>query len=84
MKIHFENVGRDHLSWSAEIEDVTYRRLLAEIRKKKALASRDVEFDFAEDGMSGNVIVGGWRPIGRFSLEGAIAMPNIIILPETS
>ncbi len=67
--IFFRNVGRDKCSWHAVLKPVTDRGILAQIRKHGRLASRDIDFEIAEDGRSGVVIVGDFRAVGTFTIE---------------
>lgn len=67
--IFFRNVGRNKCGWHAVLKPATDRRILAQIRKHGQLASRDIDFEIAEDGRSGVVIVGGFRVVGEFVIE---------------
>lgn len=72
MKIHFDSIGRDKISWDAEIGTVSFDDLMASLRKGNALRSMDVEFqmdfnDPSKNGQqSGQVLVGGFREVGSF------------------
>ncbi len=70
MTITFKDVGRDKKAWTSEVESLSDRTLEREIRKHGALISRGVEFHFNEDGASGFVIVGGFRRVGSFEVDG--------------
>lgn len=61
MRIRFVDVGRDKMTWEAECRELTHIWLLKQVLAKRALISRDIEFD--DDG---NIWVGGVRCVGRF------------------
>ena len=65
----FKDVGRNKCAWHAVLKPATDRRILAQIRKHGQLASQDIDFEIAEDGRSGVVIVGGFRAVGTFTID---------------
>jgi len=73
--VHFENVGRDKRSWSATISHVSHEVLARQVRPH--LMSCTIEFMIDEDGSGGDVIVGGWRPVGRFRIEGGVSLGEV-------
>lgn len=72
MKVTFENVGRGRQTWTADLPSLSWRSLEREVRRKKALASRGVEFEFNADGTAGIILVGGFRPVGTFRAVGGV------------
>lgn len=75
MTVHFENVGHSRLSWDAEMEILSERALLRAIRRRKALASRCVEFTMEIEGENtvGAIYVGN-RSVGSFRIDGALML----------
>jgi hypothetical protein len=80
MKVKFENVGRNKLSWTCDIEDVNYEALCDEVIQKKAILSSCIDFSDCRDntnkesvdGAFGNIIVGGFRQVGTYMVGTAI------------
>lgn len=70
MKVAFENVGRGRLSWVADLTTLSEAALVRELRRKKALASRAIDFDFSDDGTAARILVGGFRPVGTVHIIG--------------
>jgi len=75
-RIEFSSVGRDKLSWRCESEGYMQADLknlkdvmIASIRKRGALMSRDIELECNEDGTNGVIIVGGSRVVGKFIIQ---------------
>lgn len=72
MKAIFEDVGRDHRSFEIEITDLdqldslTMERI---VKREARLMSNEVELRHNGFGQEGSVIVGGFRPVGRFRVE---------------
>jgi hypothetical protein len=64
MKVAFEGVGRGKLSWTADLASLSEAALVRELRRKKALASRGVDFEFNDDGTAAFILVGGFRRVG--------------------
>ena len=62
VKIQFTNVGRSGKTWVVEISSFESSLIIREIRKKKALLSREVYLD--DDG---GIYVGG-RCVGCFAV----------------
>ena len=72
MKVIFENVGRGRLTWTADLPSLSRRSLEREVRKKRgALRSRSVDFEFNADGTAGIIYVGDFRAVGTFRAENA-------------
>lgn len=70
-RVIFVSVGRDHKSWETTLEQMPTEAILEKlVRKSGALGSRDIECVFDEDLEYGTVIVGGFRPVGSFRVEG--------------
>lgn len=69
MTVHFENVGRRKMTWSAEVSSLSDDSLIRAIEDKRALMSEGIEFDW-KDGTQGRIVVGGFRTVGTFRVEG--------------
>lgn len=79
MKVRFVNVGRDHKSWEAETPSVSYEWLEHQVKRNGRLMSNQIDFsdersgeDLPVDGAFGSVLVGGFRPVGRYYIGEAI------------
>lgn len=70
MTVHFTDVGRDKQTWDVEVKSLSDSVLMREIRVKRALHSRDVEFVWDETGIQATIWVGGFRKVGRLAVEG--------------
>jgi hypothetical protein len=68
--IIFHDVGRGKLCWKEEVESLSDKTLLKCIKSRHALASNTVEFYWNEDQCSGTIVVGGFRTVGTFSVQG--------------
>jgi hypothetical protein len=75
--IRFHDVGRDKAAWAvacahtrANVEGVERTALLA-VKRKGVLISRGIDVVYDSEANEGAVIVGGWRMVGRFTLEDA-------------
>jgi hypothetical protein len=64
IRVIFTEVGPRKLSWEAQTETLTYSWLMKQIRAKRALMSRGVDFD--EE--TGGIYVGGFRRVGSFQI----------------
>ena len=75
MVVHFENVGNAKRSWDADLPLLSSQTLHREIKRKKALASKHLEFTMEVDG---NDTIGhihaGMRTVGTFRVKGALHM----------
>lgn len=69
MKVHFENVGRNKLSWTAEMGKLTHASLMRQINSKRALASRDVEFSVNDNDENQYSIYAGFHNVGTVRVE---------------
>ena len=68
MTVTFLECGRGKKTWSGEIADASE----ANLRRvaKRHLMSNDIEFEFDADSLAeGEVVVGGFRAVGRFRIE---------------
>jgi hypothetical protein len=79
MKVKFINVGRNKVSWEAETEIITYDWLRNQASMYGGLISNDIDFTDSRkknndniDGAYGNLIVGGFRPVGKYYIGKAI------------
>lgn len=61
MKVKFKEIGRNKDNWESECEELTYEWLYSQV--KRYLMSDNI--DFSEDG---TVLVGGFRPVGKFEV----------------
>jgi hypothetical protein len=79
MKVKFSDVGRNKNSWTAETKKVTFNWLLGQVNKNGGLISSDIDFTDSRtkpstvpNGAFGNIVVGGFRPIGKYYIGKAI------------
>ena len=77
--VQFQNVGRDKLSWSEILTSLSASTLTKAIRRRKALKSRDIDFDWNDDLTGARIVVGGFRHVGDLTVMGGIALPAIQI-----
>jgi hypothetical protein len=71
--VRFENVGRNRLSWSADLVSISEASLTREVKRKKALASRGLCFSY--DGEHGRIVaVSLSRVVGTFRIENAVGV----------
>ncbi len=72
MRVAVENVGRNKLTWEMEVWDeprAAAEQILREVRKRRALMSREVDVSWNEAGDAGCIeagfrAVGTWRKVG--------------------
>jgi hypothetical protein len=64
----FENVGRGKVSWQQDMEHPSFVALSRAIKKKKALASKGIDFsyDVVNDDETRGTIFAGFRAVGTF------------------
>lgn len=70
--VHLDQVGREHDLDPVTFEDVTHANELAALvcqRVKPYLRSRFIDVYVDMEEMRGEIMVGGWRPVGRFRVE---------------
>ena len=66
----FNNVGRGKVNWTEEFpEEPTDAQLMFSIRRSGALLSRDVDVERYDSGTGGEIVVVGFRTVGRFHVE---------------
>jgi hypothetical protein len=70
VSVAFADVGRGKRSWIAELPAFTEAALERQVRKNGGLASRGIEVQLVSE-TEGVVLVGGFRVVGRFSIQGA-------------
>jgi hypothetical protein len=69
MKIHFKDVGRDKRSWSQDFGNAATQEEIAKAAKRGAgLMSSCVDAEIYEQGDGGEIIVGGFRTVGTFTI----------------
>lgn len=66
IKVRFESVGRDKRTWETEIRELSYPCLYQAIRKRKALASKEIDFEWIDDNTA--QIFAGSREVGTFKI----------------
>jgi len=64
--IRFRNVGPDRLRFTGVVESVTHAELEKWVRQFYKTAI--IDFDFADDGQSGTVLISGFRPVGTWEV----------------
>lgn len=81
MKVKFVNVGRANKTWEAETCEVTFEWLEHQVKKTGGLMSNSIDFtddrvgeDLLDNGAFGSVIVGGFRPVGKYYIGEAIPL----------
>jgi hypothetical protein len=67
--IDFVEVGRSIRSWTSQAMAPSDEAILAEIRRRGGLASRDVDIEWNDDGAGGVILVGGFRQVGTFRVR---------------
>lgn len=68
MKVTFENVGRSKQTWTEEMREVSESALYRAVKKRRALASKEIYCDI-NDERTGGFIYAGDRLVGAFSIE---------------
>lgn len=68
MKVNFHEVGRNKKSWSYELKEVTEDAIAREAKRNGGLLSSIVEAEIHDNGKTGEIIVGGWRSVGQFTI----------------
>lgn len=63
--VKFKNVGRDKKSWTATMPELTKAALLKSVSRHGSILSQQVDCDIE----AGEVIVGGWRTVGKFTVH---------------
>jgi len=70
MKIHFKDVGRDKRSWTEDFPKTATEQQIAKAAKRGAgLMSSCVDAEIHEQGDGGKIYVGGFRPVGTFTIS---------------
>ncbi len=65
--VQFDNVGRSQTCWTGQVNDMSSRSLLREIRKQVKFASRNVDVDYDHISNKGMIFAGD-RLIGSFAI----------------
>lgn len=83
MKLRFRDVGAQRMMWEAEVREGIFfsTDLLAAIRKGRALASRDFEWEFDPDTGLGGIYVGFARKVG--TIERVDEEERIVEIPSS-
>lgn len=68
IKVRFEKVGRDRQTWEQELREVSYSSLYRAVKDRKALASKEIDFEWDEDSTTTGAITAGGRDVGRFTV----------------
>lgn len=70
MKINFFNIGRDKRSWIKEAHGpLNLSAIAKEAKRGGGLMSSCVDAGIDDSGQIGCILVGGWREVGRFTIE---------------
>jgi hypothetical protein len=70
MKIHFKEVGRDKRSWTQDFSNTATEDEIAKAAKRGAgLMSSCVDAAIYEQGDGGEIVVGGFRTVGTFTIS---------------
>jgi len=70
MTIHFKEVGRDKKSWSKKFpSSITEDAIAREAKRGAGLMSSCVDAEIYEQGDGGEIIVGGMRTVGTFTIS---------------
>lgn len=72
MTLHFHGVGRHKKSWTCEVHNLVDSTLIKQLRKHRALMSRDIDLVWSEDGLGGDIYVGLLRHVGTYSVDGGL------------
>ena len=67
-RVRFENVGRDRKTWEVELCEIDYPSLYQAVKKKKALASKEIDFDWIGNDDTKGIVLAGGREVGRFTI----------------
>lgn len=67
--VHFKEIGRDKKSWSKIFPTISERGIAKEAKLGAGLMSSNVEAPLDDGGMSGTILVGGWREVGTFTIS---------------
>jgi len=69
INVHFKDVGRNNLTWIERMPDhFNELDLVAAVRRRKALISREIGFEAVPEGVWG-AIYAGLREVGQFRIE---------------
>lgn len=71
MQVEFINVGADNICWTADIEELHHDSFYREVKNKGAIMSDCIDFTIDDNGINGQVIVGGLRIVGEFKVTPA-------------
>lgn len=63
LRFQLVEVGRDHCNATVEVESLD--QLPDAVRKRARLMSRAVEIHWDNEHLTGDVVVGGFRPVGK-------------------
>jgi len=70
MKVSFKEIGRDKKSWEKEFgSTVTESAIAKEAKRGGSLMSSGVDAEIDDSGHTGTILVGGWRPVGTFTIS---------------
>lgn len=74
--VHFQDVGRDKRSWKQVFPQVTEAALARAAKKGGGLMSSNIDCLISDNGTTGLVLVGGWRPVGSFFIGSNAQVPQ--------
>lgn len=66
--VHFKHVGRDKKSWSKQFGIISELAIAKEAKRTGGLMSGQVDAELSDNGSAGTILVGGWRPVGTFTI----------------
>ena len=70
MKVKFKGVGASNQNWTADIEKLDHDLFYSEVKSSGAIMSSDIDFSVDDNGINGQIIVGGFRVVGEFEVLG--------------
>lgn len=75
MIVHFQEVGRDKKTRDFQTESLSDVQLIRELKRKRVLMSRDIDFSWEKNGgQKADIYIGGWRKVGSLTVEGGIKL----------
>lgn len=65
--VSFKEVGREKASWTEDFPKLDHDSLYKSVKKKARLMSSNIDFAETEKEGEGVILVGGFRPVGKFT-----------------
>jgi hypothetical protein len=66
--VNFIEVGRDKKSWSRQFGILSELAIAKEAKRNGGIMSSQVDAELSDNGSTGTILVGGWRPVGTFTI----------------